>query len=201
MIYFTSDTHFFHENVISFNASRAERWSTIEEMNEALIANINETVGENDELYHLGDFSFKGTRDQAVEIRNRINCKKLHLVHGNHDKDWTQPEIAGVFIVEPWIKKLKVDGHKLILSHFPLADWASMTHGSIHLHGHIHSEDTAYNELNRSQGIYRYDVGVDANDFKPVSLEEILHWFENTEPRGRIPWEEWAALNESGNLK
>lgn len=194
MIYFTSDTHFLHANVLGFMEERHNRWETIEEMNDALIANINEVVGVKDELYHLGDFSFRGTREEAIALRSRIRCKRVHLIHGNHDKDWSRPEVEGTFIVEPMIKVLKVDGKKLALSHFPMMDWPGMSHGSYHLHGHIHTVGDAYNQLNKSQNIPRYDVGVDANDFRPVSLETIFDFFADMEIRGRIPWEEWAVL-------
>lgn len=193
MIYVTSDTHFLHKNVLGFMEERGRRWETIEEMEDALIDNINSVVAPNDELYHLGDFSYRKTREEAMALRRRIRCRKVHLIPGNHDKDWTRPEVEGTFIVEPLIKILKIDGQKVVLSHYPIADWPGMSHGSIHLHGHIHSEGSDYNELNRAQGLYRYDVGVDANNFFPVSLEEIFAWFDGAECRERISWREWAA--------
>ena len=79
--------------------------------------------------------------------------------------------MAGAFIVEPPICVLKIDGQKIVLSHYPMADWQGMNHGSWHLHGHIHSSGGAYNEFNRKQGLLRHDVGVDANDYAPVSLD------------------------------
>lgn len=76
-------------------------------------------------------------------------------------------------------------------------DWQGMSHGSIHLHGHIHSRGMQYNELNRMQGLYRYDVGVDANGFRPVSLDEVLAWFEGVPCSGRVDWRNW--VNETGS--
>lgn len=189
MIWFTSDTHFGHARVLEF----CERpWETIEQMNEALVARINACVAPTDELYVLGDFSYKITSDEAAEIRSRINCESIHLVPGNHDKDWKSIErLAGTFIVEEPIMRLKIDGQKYILCHFPLADWRSMSHGSVLLHGHIHSR-SGYNEANRAKGILRYDVGVDAHGYAPVSLEQIREWFDGVESRGRIPWQEWV---------
>lgn len=109
--------------------------------------------------------------------------------------------MAGVFIVEPMIKVLRVDGRKYALSHFPMMDWPSMSHESIHLHGHIHSVGLAYNELNREQGIYRYDVGVDANNFTPISIEEINDWFDGVENAGRIKWGQWARPGGANQLE
>ena len=56
-------------------------------------------------------------------------------------------------------------------------EWNRNRHNnSIHLHGHIHS-DGQYNQNNRENGIMRYDVGVDANCYAPVSLAHIREYF------------------------
>ncbi len=195
MIWFTSDTHFGHARVLEFS----ERpWDTIQQMNEAIVANINDRVAVDDELYILGDYSFKMTVQDAYQLRKKIRCRRVHLVPGNHDKDWSQPAVAGAFIVEPMIATLKVDGLKIILSHFPIADWPGMSHASWHLHGHIHSSGEAYNLYNRRQGLLRYDVGVDANGYAPVSLDEIKAWFAQVdEPCCRVKWPWW--VNETGD--
>lgn len=194
MIWFTSDTHFGHERILDFTN---RPFGSIREMNDALIANINEKVKPEDELYILGDYSFKMTAADAADLRRNIKCKKVHLIPGNHDKDWNQPAVAGIFIVEPHVRTLRQDKKKLALCHFPMADWPAMSHGSIHLHGHIHSEGHAYNEINRMQGLYRFDVGVDANGYSPVSLEEILNWFSGIECNGRAKWPNW--VNATGS--
>lgn len=195
MIWFTSDTHFGHENVLKFTD---RPWETIQQMNSVIVANINARVGMNDELYILGDFSFKMTAQDAYGLRKKITCKKVHLVPGNHDKDWTQPAVSRAFITEPPICVLKIDGQKIVMSHFPMADWQSMSHGSWHLHGHIHSSGGAYNEFNRKQGLLRYDVGVDANACAPVSLDELRAWFSGVgEPCGRVKWPWW--VNQTGD--
>ena len=194
MIWFTSDLHLGHTKVLDF-AGRP--WDTIEEMNDALIANINARVAPTDTLYALGDYSFKIDLETAFALRQLINCRDIHLVPGNHDKDWTRPEVAGAFTVEPMITTIKVNEgrQKIVLSHFPLADWPSMRRGSWHLHGHIHSRGTDYNGFNRRQGVLRYDVGVDANAYAPVSLDEIEEWFDSVdEPSGRIRWPYWVNV-------
>ena len=105
MIWFTSDTHFGHENVLKFT----ERpWETIWQMNDAIVDSINGRVAVDDELYILGDFSFKMTAQDAYALRKRIACRRIHLIPGNHDKDWTQPAVAGAFTVEPPICVLKI---------------------------------------------------------------------------------------------
>lgn len=109
MIWFTSDTHFGHENMLRLSD---RPWSTVAQMNDAMVANINSKVAADDELYILGDFSFKMTVQDAYELRKSIACKRVHLLPGNHDKDWTQPAVADAFIVEPPICALKIDRKK-----------------------------------------------------------------------------------------
>lgn len=109
MIWFTSDTHFGHENMLRLSD---RPWSTVAQMNDAMVANINSKVAVDDELYILGDFSFKMTVQDAYELRKSIVCKRVHLLPGNHDKDWTQPAVADAFIVEALICVLKIDRQK-----------------------------------------------------------------------------------------
>ncbi|MDR2035133.1 MAG: hypothetical protein LBP91_00435, partial [Coriobacteriales bacterium] len=106
-----------------------------------------------------------------------IYCKNLYLITGNHDKDWTG---SALFKEVRDYKVLKLDtGLKLVMFHYPIMDWQGKGHEkncrqSIHLHGHVHNIGSHKNLTNFISGVYRYDVGVDANDFKPVSLDEIL---------------------------
>ena len=113
-----------------------------------MVGTADSCVDADDELYVLGDFSFMATREEAMAFRSQINCSRVHLVPGNHDKDWSVPEFAGTFILEPPIKVIKDGPQIIVLSHYPMTDWQSMRHGSWHLHGHIHSAGIAYNEAN-----------------------------------------------------
>jgi calcineurin-like phosphoesterase family protein len=103
------------------------------------------------------------------------------LIKGNHDKNWSE---SGLFKEVCDYKELKLDdGVRAVLFHYPIMDWNGCSHHSrddadrmwsIHLHGHIHSQGNDYNIRNFIKKIYRYDVGVDANNYMPVSLDEIL---------------------------
>lgn len=126
-----------------------------------------------DELWILGDFSYRLGRDEALSIRQSITCRRIHLVPGNHDRNWAVPELEGAFLLEPPIAKIKYEGHRFVCSHYPIMDWEGMRRGSIQLHGHIHSRPE-YNERNQGRGLFRYDVGVDANGYRPVSIEEEI---------------------------
>lgn len=190
MIWFISDTHFGHENVLRFCG---RPWDSIEKMEHDMIAQINGCVMRNDDLYVLGDFSFKLSVEEARAVRQRIACKNVHLILGNHDKDWSRPEVQGTFIVEPLICTIKAEGRKLVLCHYPIMDWPGLGHGSIHLHGHIHAAEE-YNKQNRSKNLLRFDVGVDANGYAPVSLQSILAFFEGVEHAPRVSRDQWNTL-------
>ena len=169
-VYFTADLHLGHANAIKFTS---RPFHSVEEMDRNLIANINSRVMVEDELWILGDFSFKITREQAMEWRKKIRCRHIHLVTGNHDKKYEEQD---VFESVQDYKELKTSKGKVILFHYPIVDWNCKYHGALHLHGHIHSTGE-YNGKNVKAGIRLYDVGVDANHYYPVKLEEIMDLF------------------------
>lgn len=171
-IYFTSDLHLGHNAVLGM----CQRpFKTIEEHDRALIGNINARVAEHDELFILGDVSYRISKNRAIELLSQVRCKNIHLVNGNHDKDWSVDD--GVFKSVSDYVKLKYDGFKIVCMHYPLLEWDGSRYSfSYHLHGHQHN-GAEYNVANIEAGVHRFDVGVDANDYKPVSLDEILSLF------------------------
>ncbi len=181
MIYFTSDLHFGHQNAIAL----CDRpFVDLEEMTETLIRNYNKTVHKNDIVYILGDLSYRIPVEKAEEIISRLKGRKT-LVIGNHDKSYN-PDLFDEICA---YKDIRYNKLLFSLLHYPMLEWRNSPHGSIHLHGHIHSRPDKpyditgfvgnnYNQDNKARGIRRYDVGVDANNFKPVSIEQILAFFE-----------------------
>ena len=79
-VYFTSDTHFYHSNIIGFCK---RPFKNVEDMNETLIENWNRVVGQDDIVFHLGDFCLGGSHEWT-KILNRLNGK-IYLILGNHD--------------------------------------------------------------------------------------------------------------------
>ncbi|MEE1273674.1 MAG: metallophosphoesterase [Olegusella sp.] len=190
MIWFTADTHFGHANAIEFGT---RPFRDVDEMDRRLVAAINDRVSATDELWVLGDYSWRIGVDDAYAIRRKINCRHVHLILGNHDRDWSTGPYPDAFETVEAYRVLKARARaggsgaesrsgKLVLFHYPICDWDGRVHGSIHLHGHIHSRGSDYNEWMRDQGILAYDVGVDANGWAPVSLDHILDWFDGVEP-------------------
>lgn len=167
MIYLTSDLHFWHAKIIQY-VNRP--YTSVEEMNEKLIVNWNARVKSGDQVYVIGDFSF-GKLEETNKIFNRLAGSK-YLVAGNHD-DMTMNRQLGW----GWIKdmyELKVDKQYYQLLHYPMRTWNKSVHGSRHFHGHTHSTAKPWG--------FSCDVGVDAWNFAPVSLDE-LETFMATRPR------------------
>lgn len=175
MIYFTSDLHLNHKSCISM----CERpFESIEEMNRVLIDNINARVKMHDTLYILGDLSFKGKREEVERMISQIKCKHKILIKGNHDRNYTPELFEAIYDYREIHVSYEDKGFPVVLMHYPLFSWKNSRNGALMLHGHIHSRGNEYNLQMKEEGIRRYDVGVDANNYKPVSLEEILSFME-----------------------
>ncbi len=169
MIYFTSDLHFFHNNIIK-HCNRP--FNNNEEMDKILLINWNSRVRDEDEIYILGDLTLKGIA-KVNSLVPKLNGKK-YLVRGNHDLFADKEELDSKLF--EWIKdyyELNYEGMKFTLSHYPFASWNERIRGAVHLHGHIHAKEE-YNIKNAIDGHYCFDVGVDAHNFFPVSIEEII---------------------------
>lgn len=164
-VWFTSDLHFKHKNIIKY----CDRpFIDLEHMTENLILLWNECVKEDDVVYILGDFCFGGY-SRWEKILKRLNGE-IHLILGNHDSK----KIARKLLENGYLKSIssmeliEVDGQEVFLCHFPMSDWPNKERGSIMLHGHIHS---LKNDIDMSE--QHYDVGVDHNEYYPISLKEI----------------------------
>lgn len=152
--YFTSDTHFFHDNIRRYCNRPFEN---VEEMNEVIIQNWNAVVKADDYIYHLGDFGF-GPLQKLQEVFQRLNGRK-YLIRGNHDNTSIK-QLGWVWVKDTAM--VKIHDQYVWLSHYPHRTWNRARHGALHLFGHIHN--------NLAEWGHSFNVGVDAWDFKPV------HW-------------------------
>ena len=167
-MYFIGDMHFGHENIIKLNN---RPFDTIEEMDEILIQNWNETVKESDTVYILGDVWYRGKRDASDYIKRLKGVK--HLIKGNHDvKPLKNINFSKHFESIQDIANIVVGNQRVILCHYPILEWNGYYRGSIHIHGHIH---------NNRKGVFNYlmtepralNAGVDIIDYRPVTLKEL----------------------------
>lgn len=167
MKFYTSDLHFDHSNMLEYEH---RPWKNVEKMNKGLLFRINNRVGVNDELYILGDFTLRSTRSAVEKFRNGIICNHVHLITGNHDyfakKEWAKELFE---TIQPY-KEIHDGGHKVVLCHYPIMYWNGMDDkGSIHLYGHMHSRKGMQHPHKDA-----YNVGVDVNNWYPVTLKYIL---------------------------
>ena len=169
--FITSDTHFGHANILGFEPG-SRPFKTIEEMNEKLIENWNGVVTENDTVYVLGDM-FMGSLDLIDEIMPRLNGRKV-LIRGNHDTNKRVERYAPYVEAIHDLYNLKVGKQMYVLCHYPMREWFAKDHGSIHLYGHVHSNE---HRGGISSEPMSYHVGVDTNNLTPIALEDIKNRF------------------------
>ena len=164
MIYFTSDTHFYHTNIIVYCNRPFEN---VFEMNNAIIERWNAIVNSDDTVYHLGDFAF-GKYYRISSTLEQLNGS-VHLIRGNHDRSVSAMKRAGFADVYNSLS-LELDGTKLFMSHKPLTDAPHLKEqidkANIHLCGHVHTRWLRHGKT--------INVGVDKWDFQPRALDELL---------------------------
>jgi calcineurin-like phosphoesterase family protein len=172
MIYLTSDTHFNHDKPFIYEP---RGFHSVQEMNETLFRNWNNTVTDEDDVYMLGDF-FLGTDSDFVKETLKLLRGKIHIIIGNHDTG------AKCFIYEhgdhnvvdiQYATIISYKKRQFYLSHYPTltADLQSNPEKVVfNIFGHTHSKEKFYEGCP-----YMYNAAVDANDNKPVSIEEIYN--------------------------
>jgi calcineurin-like phosphoesterase family protein len=180
-IWFTSDLHFGHKNVIEY-CNRP--FVDLVEMENKLIDNWNLSVKKNDVVYVLGDFSFESIT-KTTSILSKLNGTKI-LVWGNHDeKRRNRLVLAGFSAV---VEEAKIRLNKDIVvkvSHFPYkpslleritSDYdvrylnlRPKNEGTWLLHGHVHR---SYKIKTKQRMI---NVGCDVWNFKPLNKQEIIN--------------------------
>jgi len=147
MDYIISDTHFNHEKILYFDKSRADSLRalgiepTIENMDEYLEKKWNETIGNEDTGYFLGDLGMFSKKQAFVAQLVRLNGQKIFF-KGNHDHSdqlkaaLKEPATQLIEVVET-AKILKINGHTVWLSHYAI----DVPYPLISVHGHIHEAE------------------------------------------------------------
>jgi calcineurin-like phosphoesterase family protein len=164
----TSDLHFGHKNIMTFcPVTRARFRNDVDYMNQAMIEEWNAIVGVEDTVYILGDVAFMSGSDAAKTV-NRLNGNKI-LVRGNHDrKTLLDVNFRNAFKEVHEYLDINYNGTKVVMFHYPIAEWDQMHRGSVHFHGHLHGNPNGLEE-------YRIrDMGMDATGNIVTSMETAI---------------------------
>ena len=175
-IWFTADTHYGHKNIVRGvsswgNKSGCRDFDTIADMNDAMVDSINAHVKEDAVLYHVGDLVM-GLFENVTAFRERLRCRTIHLVLGNHDHNIRKGRdgIQQLFASVQQQSMICVDNQQLVLCHYPLHIWQNHHRGTWHLHGHTHGKLNDPNFYRRKV----MDVGIDTHpEFRPYAFHEI----------------------------
>jgi calcineurin-like phosphoesterase family protein len=179
MIWFTSDTHFGHRNIIRYcNRPFKNVW----EMNHQLIENWNAVVRPEDTVYHLGDFSFLAPK-QAKDLIECLNGT-IKIVRGNHDEN---PTFYGGLLdfFSPGHSVVTIDTLDIEMCHYP--ERLGGAAADFHMCGHIH---TQWRSWEKPDGTILYNVGVDEWDYHPISIEDITEDMKNPKHRVTGNWKD-----------
>lgn len=152
MYFFTADEHYGHENIIRYCH---RPFATVEKMNKELVRRHNDTVTTADTVIHAGDFAF-GSALIAEEFIRQLTGNHIFL-RGSHDR-WLGPQAR-----EIW--EGTIEGQFIVVCHYAMRVWPRSHHNSWQLFGHSHG-------TLETQG-KQWDIGVDSNDFAPLSFERI----------------------------
>ena len=169
MKYYTGDLHFGHESVLKFDN---RPFKDVVEMDRALIENWNSRITKNDQVYILGDVAFHNERPFSWYL-SQLKGQK-HLIVGNHDRKLLKDDDAMQYFVSvDYYLEMTDEQTRLILSHYPIAEWNGFYRDSYHLYGHIHnSTQDAY------QYIKQFDRALNAgcmiNGYMPVTFNELI---------------------------
>lgn len=169
MNYYIADTHFGHDNIRRLSN---RPFNSVEEMDTTIIDNWNSKVTDNDDVYILGDFSFKG--GDPIEYLKKLRGRK-HLIIGNHDnKLLKNPGCKKYFVEIIDMKMVNDNGTQIVLCHYPLVEWNGYYRNVLHFYGHVHN--TYHNETTKYARDMKnaYNVGVDVIGFAPCTLDEIV---------------------------
>lgn len=181
-IWFTSDLHLYHKNIIKL-CNRP--FADVEEMSNTLVENWNSVVKEDDLVFNLGDFCWSECSIVWSKLIDKLNGRQI-LIKGNHDHPKTLQKLSDKYsLIEVWkpgsnfpIKNLnklfmireslevRHNGERFLLNHYPQAHYVGQYHSVRQIFGHTHEKSCAYSPNH-------YNVCVERNLYRPVSLEEV----------------------------
>jgi len=166
MEWFTADFHLSHNNIIRY-VNR--RFKNVEEMDEHILSNLDDCVEKGDILYYLGDLTFN--KDVAESFFNRFKNLEIHYLIGNHDNNKVLSVCKRHCKSVAYIKDIVIDDINITLCHYAMRVWNLSHFNAWQLYGHSHGTLKPRGK--------QYDVGVDSNQYKPVSFNYLKKMMEN----------------------
>lgn len=168
-IYYISDIHFSHKEIIDF-CNRP--YENIQDMNEDIIRRWNSVVTPNDVVRIVGDIAMPKTKEDiqnVIQLVKRLNGNKT-LIIGNHDyKLIKNKDFVKLFSSVENYMVTKDNGRKVVLFHYPTEEWEGFFKGYIHVHGHLHDKDESIRVIKN-----RYNASADILDLTPRTLDELI---------------------------
>ena len=162
-VWFVADEHYGHTSILK-HCDRP--YLTIEQMDMSLIQNHNYVVKNDDIVFHLGDFTLLNNYEKVNEkYISKLNGKHIFL-KGSHDY-WLKDKNALALI------EVMVNNTHLTLCHYCLRTWPRSHYNSYHLFGHSHGKLPSIGKS--------HDVGVDNNEYFPLSFYDICDIMKNKE--------------------
>jgi calcineurin-like phosphoesterase family protein len=201
-VWFTSDTHFSHKNILKYSPERCAAGSfaagDIEAHDKWLIGEWNRKVSRKDIVYVVGDFSFMKP-DDVRELLGKLNGQKI-LIVGNHDKISPGMKNTGfnevVQIKEKKFNKrnfpfIEEVNFRVVMCHYPMITWQGKHHGVVNVHGHCHG---SIDDSNEKSTDLRVDVGIDGAlaGHTLISLQMLYEYFKKK--TNGMPFDEYARL-------
>lgn len=174
-VFFTSDLHFGHANIIRFDN---RPFTSVEEMDAELIKRWNNKVTADDTVYILGDISWYND-EKTVEIMNKLNGHKI-LIKGNHDR--VHGRVRNCFEEITDYKEIKYVDNHIVLCHYPIVFFNRHHYGSYMFYGHVHNSHEWNMTENHKFELQQLDikcnmfnVGTMIWNYEPVTFEEIVN--------------------------
>jgi calcineurin-like phosphoesterase family protein len=195
-VWIFSDPHYGHKNICrgttswrttedEIPVSQTRDFKSLDQMNDTIVNNINDVVMQDDILICLGDWSFGGF-EKIREFWDRLVCKNIHLILGNHDHhiERNRDGSQGLFKSVSHYNTLEIGQFKFKLMHYPISSWDGLNKGVMHLHGHCHLP--THMRFGKGQ---RMDVGMDGHpEFRPYNvIGEVVPMLRNRPQLSEMP--------------
>lgn len=174
-VFFTSDLHFGHQNVIRFDN---RPFDSVEQMDNELRTRWNNRVSKQDVVYVLGDISWYGN-EKTYDIISSLNGQK-HLIKGNHDK--LSQRVKSLFVsVSGYSEITYGNKQRIVLCHYPIIFYNGQHSGATHFYGHVHTtaeygmvKQYIADSIRKGVPCKMFNVGCMIHNYEPATFEEIV---------------------------